>query len=149
MHHSLQQIHMLVKASTNTTGSATIQNLTTGRMATRYLNSTSALAGANAEWIVEDYAEGNALVALVDFGNATFADCKASTASSHVGVADATMLAILDRSGELVTNVTLVSDSSFETSYLSDADAAAAVARASRSRGGHAGKGKGEGNGRW
>jgi hypothetical protein len=71
----LQVISMYVNATTTTSGSATIENLTTGKTVTKSLTSTSALGGENAEWIVEDFEEGNSLIAFADFGNVTFRLC--------------------------------------------------------------------------
>lgn len=55
-------ISLSVVASTSTSGTATIENQTTGQTVTIDLTSTSALGGQNAEWIVEDFEQNGALV---------------------------------------------------------------------------------------
>jgi hypothetical protein len=110
---------MYVNATTSTTGSATIENLTTGKTVTKSLTSTSALGGENAEWIVEDYEEGSSLIAFADFGNITFTDCVAATSESSEGVNSATMMDIENTNNEVLTDVTTISDSSFKVSYTS------------------------------
>jgi hypothetical protein len=108
---------MYVNATTTTSGTATIENLTTGKSVSKTLTSTSALGGENAEWIVEDFEEGEALVAFANFGNVTFTECVASTSESSEGVSSATMMDIENTSNEILTDVTLISDSSFQVSY--------------------------------
>lgn len=109
---------MYVNATTSTSGSATIENLTSGKTATRALASRSALGGQNTEWIVEDYEEGSSLIALADFGNVTFADCVAVTYESSEGVDSATLVKMESRDKQGLTDVTLISDSSFEVVYI-------------------------------
>jgi hypothetical protein len=108
---------MYVNATTSTSGTATIENLTTGKTVTKSLTSTSALGGENAEWIVEDFEEGNSLIAFANFGNVTFTDCVASTSESSEGVSSATIMDIENTSNEVLTDVTLISDSSFKVAY--------------------------------
>lgn len=110
-------IAMYVNATTTTSGTATIENLTTGKTVTKSLTSTSALGGENAEWIVEDFEEGSSLVAFADFGNITFTECVAATSESSEGVSSAIVMDIEDTSNEVLTAVTLISDSSFEVAY--------------------------------
>jgi hypothetical protein len=110
---------MYVNATTSTTGSATIENLTTGKTVTKSLTSTSALGGENAEWIVEDFEDGDSLIAFADFGKVTFTDCVASTSESSEGVDSATIMDIENTDNDVLTDVTLSSDSSFEVSYTS------------------------------
>ncbi|PMD18859.1 hypothetical protein NA56DRAFT_680570 [Hyaloscypha hepaticicola] len=112
-------ISMYVNATTTTSGSATIENLTTGKTVTKSLTSTSALGGENAEWIVEDFEEGNSLIAFADFGNVTFTDCVAATAESSEGVSTATIMDIENTSNQVLTDKNLISDSSFQVSYTS------------------------------
>jgi hypothetical protein len=110
---------MYVNATTTTSGSATIENLTTGQTVTKALTSTSALGGENAEWIVEDFEEGSSLIAFADFGNVTFTNCVAATSQSSEGVSSATIMDIENTSNEVLTDVSLISDSTFEVSYTS------------------------------
>jgi len=110
-------IKATVRAPTTTTGIATIENLTTGKSASMSLKSTTALAGLNAEWIVEDYQAGSDLVAFANFGHITFSNCVAATAKSREGVSSYTVLDIEDDAGAVLTDVKLISDSSFEVDY--------------------------------
>lgn len=110
---------MYVNATTTTSGSATIENLTTGKTVTKSLTSTSALGGENAEWIVEDFEEGNSLIAFADFGNMTFTNCVAATVESSEGVSRATIMNIENTSDEVLTDTNFISDSSFQVSYTS------------------------------
>lgn len=144
---NLQVISMYVNATTTTSGSATIENLTTGKTATKSLTSTSALGGENAEWIVEDFEENDALIAFADFGNITFTDCVASTSSSSEGVTDATVMDIENTDNEVLTDVTLISDTSFEVSYTSSASASTTSSASSSSGSGSSGSGFGSGSG--
>ncbi|KAH6677343.1 putative aspergillopepsin-2 precursor [Halenospora varia] len=136
-------ITMFVNATTTTSGSATIENLTTGKTVTKELTSTSALGGQNAEWIVEDFEQNDALIAFADFGNVTFTECVASTSESSEGVSSATIMDIENSSDEVLTDVTLISDSSFQVSYTASASASTTSTAGSGS--GSSGSGSGSG----
>lgn len=148
---------MYVNATTTTSGSATIENLTTGKTVTKSLTSTSALGGENAEWIVEDFEENDALIAFADFGNVTFTDCVASTSASSEGVSSATVMDIESTSNEVLTDVSLISDSSFEVAYTGTASttttgtttgsSSSSSSSADAGVGGKGGNGGGKGNG--
>ncbi|KAG9229820.1 peptidase A4 family-domain-containing protein [Amylocarpus encephaloides] len=107
---------MYVNATTTTTGTATIENLTTGKVASIDLTSTSALGGQNAEWIVEDFEQNSELVAFANFGNVTFADCIAKISRSSEGVWSAGIMDIKD-DNTILTDVNTISDSSFGVEY--------------------------------
>jgi hypothetical protein len=143
----LQVISMYVNATTPTSGSVTIENLTIGKTVTKSLTSTSALGGENAEWIVEDFEEGNSLIAFANFGNVTFTDCVAATAESSEGVSTATIMDIENTSNEVLIDTNVISDSSFQVSYTSTSSAAgsgtSSGAGNGRGRGGGRGGGKG------
>lgn len=136
---------MYVNATTSTTGSATIENLTTGKTVTKNLTSTSALGGENAEWIVEDFEEGDSLVPFADFGNVTFTNCVASTSASSEGVSSATVMDIENSSDQVLTDTTLISDSSFEVSYTASSTSASTSSTTGGFPGGRGGKGGGRG----
>jgi Peptidase A4 family len=145
---TIQVIAMYVNATTSTSGSATIENLTTGKVVTKSLTSTSALGGENAEWIVEDFEEGNSLVAFANFGNVTFTNCVASTSASSEGVRSATVMDIENSSDQVLTDTTLISDSSFKVSYTSSSTSASTSSVTSGTAGsGNGGKGGGKGGG--
>ena len=108
---------MSVNTTSSNSGSATIENLTTGKTATTELTSKSGLAGQNAEWIVEDWVKDGSMVAFVDFDKITFEDCVAATSESSVGVDSATLVAMENSDKKVLTSVNRFSDSSFEVVY--------------------------------
>lgn len=154
---------MYVNATTSTTGTATIENQTTGKSVTKDITSTSALGGENAEWIVEDFEEGDSLIAFANFGNVTFTDCIAATSESSEGVSSATIMDIENTSNEVLTDVTLISDSSFEVAYTtsttttsgsgtgtntgSSSTSSSSPSSSGGNGGGPGGNGRGKGNG--
>jgi hypothetical protein len=110
-------ITLSVSASTSTSGTATVENLTTGLADTIDLTSTSALGGQNAEWIVEDFMVNGALVPLANFGTVNFEDCVASTGSQNLGPGDATVIEIENSNGVVLTGVEIVSESAVHIVY--------------------------------
>jgi hypothetical protein len=141
---SLQVISMYVNATTTTSGSATIENLTTGKTVTKSLTSTSTLGGENAEWIVEDFEEGDSLIAFADFGKVTFANCVATTSESSEGVSTAVIMEIENTGGEVLTDTSVVDDSSFIVSYTSSSRSA--TPSGTNGSGTDSGTGNGKGN---
>jgi hypothetical protein len=103
------EISMTVVASTSTSGTALVENLTTGEQASIDLTSTYALGGQNAEWIVEDFEENNQLVSFADFGTVEFTNCVATTTEETVGVGGATVIEIGNSGGQL-TGVNIVNN---------------------------------------
>jgi len=79
-------VQLTVVAMSPTRGTATISNLSNNQIVSIDLASSSALCGQNAEWIVEDYFQGNvnSLVPLCDFGTVKFEHASASGASGAV-----------------------------------------------------------------
>jgi hypothetical protein len=63
-----------VTASSKTTGTAVIKNVSTGVTVTHTFTGgvDGSLCEYNAEWIVEDFEDNNALVTFADFGTVTF-----------------------------------------------------------------------------
>jgi hypothetical protein len=139
---------MYVNATTTTSGSATIENLTTGKTVTKSLTSTSALGGENAEWIVEDFEEGDSLIAFADFGNVTFTDCIAATSDSSEGVSTAAIMDIENTSDEVLTDTSVVDASSFTVSYTSSSTSATTSGTNGSGTGPETGKGKGNRGGK-
>ena len=127
---------------------ATIENLTTRKTVTKSLTSTSALGGENAEWVVEDFEEGNCLIAFADFGNVTFTDCVAATAESSEGVSTATIMDIENTSNQVLTDTNVISDSSFQVSYTSSSTSASTSSSAGTGTSSGAGNRSGRGGGR-
>lgn len=67
-------ITVTVTATSKTAGTAVIKNVSTGKTVTHTFNGgvDGDLCEYNAEWIVEDFEENNALVTFADFGTVTF-----------------------------------------------------------------------------
>ncbi|GJE96348.1 peptidase G1 domain-containing protein [Phanerochaete sordida] len=57
-----------VTATSRTSGTATLENTSTGQTVSVEIQSSSSLCQQDAEWIVEDYEEGGALVPFASFG---------------------------------------------------------------------------------
>lgn len=87
---------MTVKATSKKAGTATIQNLSTGKSVTHTFSSESnSLCETDAEWIVEDFQSGSSLVPFANFGEFVFTNAKATTTSgTTVGVSGATIIDI-------------------------------------------------------
>ncbi|KAE9405012.1 hypothetical protein BT96DRAFT_812816 [Gymnopus androsaceus JB14] len=114
-----EEIKITIAASTLSEGKVTIENVSTGKSVSKSLSapsSSSNLGGQNAEWIVEDFEEGNSLVKFCDFGTVKFTDASASTAESTVGVTGGTVIDI-EQSSKVLTAVTVDSDSSITIAY--------------------------------
>ncbi|KAJ6569798.1 acid proteinase [Mycena vulgaris] len=74
-------IKLTVTATSTTTGTAVVENLSNGQSSTVSLTSPSPLCLENAEWIVEDFQESTFLIPFADFGSITFTDASATTQS--------------------------------------------------------------------
>ena len=109
-------VKLTVTASSTTSGTAVIENLSTGQTVTQHITSSSALCEENAEWIVEDYEEGDGLVPFADFGTVTFTGASATTGSGSVGPSGATLIDI-EQDGEVLTSAS-VSGSSVTIRYV-------------------------------
>ncbi|KAJ7205464.1 peptidase A4 family-domain-containing protein [Mycena pura] len=72
-------VKLTLTATSSTTGTAVVQNLSSGQSSTVGLTSTAPLCLADAEWIVEDFEEGTFLMPFADFGSITFSDASATT----------------------------------------------------------------------
>ncbi|KAE9389713.1 hypothetical protein BT96DRAFT_946659 [Gymnopus androsaceus JB14] len=115
------EIKITIAASTLSEGKVTIENVSTGKSVSKaplgsIFVSYSNLGGQNAEWIVEDFEEGDSLVKFCDFGTVKFTDASASTAESTVGVTGGTVIDI-EQSSKVLTAVTVDSDSSITIAY--------------------------------
>ncbi|KAF9477026.1 glutamic protease [Pholiota conissans] len=108
-----QTITVTVHATSKTAGTVVMTNVSTGKTITQAVSapsSSAALAGQNAEWIVEDFEEGGSLVTLTNFGSVTFTGATASTASQSVGVTGATIID-MQQNGNTLTSVSTTSSS--------------------------------------
>ncbi|KIM93710.1 hypothetical protein OIDMADRAFT_137445 [Oidiodendron maius Zn] len=103
------EIQMTVTATSTTSGSAVIENLTTGEIVSQDFSDVTdgSLCEYNAEWIIEDFEEcdGNScsLVPFADFGTVEFTSCSAIQDGSTVGVSGATILDI-EQNGKVLTS---------------------------------------------
>jgi hypothetical protein len=91
---------MTVTATSLTSGSAVIENLTKGKTVTQTFSgvTSGSLCETNAEWIVEDFSQcsGNScsLVPFADFDAVTFTGASAVKSGSTVDTTGATILDI-------------------------------------------------------
>ncbi|KAF8843005.1 hypothetical protein BDN67DRAFT_253938 [Paxillus ammoniavirescens] len=97
-------IKLTVTASSTTSGTAVIENLTTGHTVTQEITSSYALCEANAEWIVEDFEENGALVPFADFGTVEFTSAEATGPSGTYTPSGATLMDI-EQNGKVLTSV--------------------------------------------
>ena len=109
-------VTVTVTASSPTSGTAYITNNSRRQSVSKALTSSSALCEQDAEWIVEDFEEGNSLVPFANFGTVTFTGASAKTASSSVGPSGANTIDI-EQSGKVLTSVS-TSSSSVTVSYV-------------------------------
>ncbi|KAG6916812.1 hypothetical protein DXG01_005277 [Tephrocybe rancida] len=110
-------ITLTVTASSTKSGTAVINNKSTGQTVSKALTSTSSLCQQNAEWIVEDFEEGGSLVPFANFGKVTFSGASATTTSgTTVGPGGSTIIDI-QQSGQVLTSVT-TSTSGVTISYV-------------------------------
>ncbi|OSX62515.1 hypothetical protein POSPLADRAFT_1141136 [Postia placenta MAD-698-R-SB12] len=101
-------IKTTVTATSTTSGTAVIENVSTGQTVTQSLTSSYALCEENAEWIVEDYEENGGLVSFADFGTVTFTDAVATTSSGTQGPSGATLIDI-EQNGNVLTSASVSS----------------------------------------
>ncbi|KAH9851277.1 aspergillopepsin [Lenzites betulinus] len=104
-----------VTATSKTGGSATIVNHSTGQTVSHTFSGQPSLCQENAEWIVEDFDEGNSMVPFANFGSVTFTGASAGTSSGSVTPAGATLIDI-EQNNRLLTSVS-TSGSSVTVSY--------------------------------
>ena len=107
---------MTVVATSLTSGSATIENLTTGTTVTKTFTDVTygALCEYDAEWIVEDFSECTTstsctLVPFADFGTVTFTDVSAVKSGATVTPSGATILDI-EQSSKILTSCSSSAD---------------------------------------
>lgn len=111
-------VTLTVTANSTTSGTAVIENTSTGQIVTKALTSTSPLCETNAEWIVEDYEEGDELVPLADFGTVVFTNAQASTVGGEsVGPDGATIIDMVDQTGENTVATAEADSSSVTVTY--------------------------------
>ncbi|CAK5266532.1 unnamed protein product [Mycena citricolor] len=88
-------ITLVATKTSSTSGHVSITNESTGRSVSKTLSGSGRLCGENAEWIVEDFEQGNSLVPFANFGTVTFTNARATLASGGtVGPSGAQLLDI-------------------------------------------------------
>lgn len=99
-------IRVTVDASSLTSGTATLENLSSGQTVSHTFTGETAgsLCETNAEWIVEDFESGSSLVPFADFGTVTFTNAYATQSGSQVGPAGAQLMDI-EQNGSVLTSV--------------------------------------------
>ncbi|KAL1984140.1 hypothetical protein VTN96DRAFT_9445 [Rasamsonia emersonii] len=103
-------IKVTVDATSTSAGTATVENVSTGQTVTHSFSGESAhLCEYNAEWIVEDFSEGNSLVPFANFGTVTFTGASATDGGSSVGPSGATIIDI-EQNGKVLTDVSVSGD---------------------------------------
>lgn len=109
-------IYMTVTATSTTSGTATVENLTTGVTKTESFTGVTdgSLCEYNAEWIVEDFEEctGSSceLVPFADFDTVTFTSATAIKSGTTVTPSGATIIDI-EQNGEVLTSCSASSSS--------------------------------------
>jgi len=102
-------VHFLVCAPTPTTGSVFVTNVSSNLATSTSINAptpASALAGQNAEWILEDDSIGGSPAPFSDYGSEFFYDCMASTGQgTEVNISNATLVNMVQGSGTISTAV--------------------------------------------
>ncbi|KAJ7237726.1 peptidase A4 family-domain-containing protein [Mycena haematopus] len=110
-------IKLTVTATSTTSGTATIENVSTGVTVSKSLTSTAELCLENAEWIVEDYEDDGSQVPFANFGTVAFTEASATTQSgSTVGPSDAVLIT-MQQNNQVLTSVSTGS-SSVTVSYV-------------------------------
>ncbi|KAJ5612266.1 hypothetical protein N7510_005460 [Penicillium lagena] len=106
-------IKVTVTASSTSSGTATIENVTKGKTVSHTFTSSSVegdLGEVNAEWIVEDFESGDSLVNFANFGNVIFTDAQATDNGAIVGPSGATLIDI-KQNNKVLTSVSTTSNS--------------------------------------
>ncbi|KAJ6455961.1 aspergillopepsin [Mycena vitilis] len=110
-------IKLTVSAASATSGTATIENVSTGQTVSKSLTSTARLCQENAEWIVEDFEEGSSLVPFANFGTVTFTGASAGTVSGGAVGPSGAVIIDLEQNNKVLTSVSS-SSSSVTVSYV-------------------------------
>ncbi|KAJ7310581.1 acid proteinase [Mycena albidolilacea] len=110
-------IKLTVTASSATAGTAVIQNVSTGQTVSKALTSSARLCQQNAEWIVEDFEEGNSLVPFANFGTVVFTGASAGTSSGTTVGPTGSVLIDIQQNNQVLTSVSSTG-SSVTVSYV-------------------------------
>jgi hypothetical protein len=97
-------IQMTVTATSTSSGTATLTNLSTGQtVSNSFSRQTSKLCEVDAEWIVEDFSRGSNLVPFIDFTTVTFTGASAVSGGSTVDTTGGTVINIRQK-GQVLTS---------------------------------------------
>lgn len=113
-------IRATVEARGTTSGSALVENLTTGKQARhawRDASNLGKLCETDAEWIVEDFSVGGSLIPFADFGRVRFHNVSYVAAGRSKGIKNATLVDITNNNN-VVTRCSTEGTSVVECSYL-------------------------------
>ncbi|KAF8340202.1 peptidase A4 family-domain-containing protein [Amanita rubescens] len=99
-------IKLTVTASSTTSGTAVIENLTNGQQVSQQLSSSHALCEQNAEWIVEDYSQGGRLVPFCNFGTVAFTNAYATTSTGSQITPNGATIIDIEQKNKVLTSVT-------------------------------------------
>ena len=113
-------VTMTVTASSLTSGTAVIKNVSTGKTVTHTFSNEGSygdLCETNAEWIVEDFEQNNSMVTFANFGTVTFTGASATDGSGTVGVSGATIIDIKQNS-KVLTSCSTPSSSEVKCTYV-------------------------------
>jgi hypothetical protein len=107
-------VTVVVSATSKTTGTAKITNVTTGKSVSQSLtNMANPLCQQNVEWIVEKLSD-----TLPNFGTVKFTNTLATlTSGATIGSKNADVWQIVDGSGKAHSATTLVSDGTATVAY--------------------------------
>lgn len=114
------KVSVSVVASSSSAGTATIENLTSGQKVSKALSapdSSATLGGQNAEWIVEDFEEGDSLVSLDNFGTVTFTSAAAGLSSGDSVGTDGAEILDIEQNGQVLTSASVPSSSEVVVTY--------------------------------
>lgn len=104
-------ITLSVTATSSTSGTAVIKNVSSGKTVTKALTSSSKLGGQNAEWIVEDFEEGSSLVPFANFGEVEFTNAQYTTSAGATGGPAAGQILDIRQNKKVLTSASATDDS--------------------------------------
>ncbi|KIL61662.1 hypothetical protein M378DRAFT_13356 [Amanita muscaria Koide BX008] len=112
-------IRLTVTASTTTSGTTLIENLTTGHSESISLSYPSyPLCEQNAEWIVEDFSSGGRLVPFCNFGTVTFSSASAYLHNGQVISPYGATEIDIEQNGKVLTSVSESSSGTVTIKYV-------------------------------
>ncbi|KAI0483764.1 peptidase A4 family-domain-containing protein [Xylaria cf. heliscus] len=108
-------ITMTVTATGRNSGSVTLDNRSTGQSVSHtFTNQVGNLCQANAEWIVEDFSQGNSLVPFANFGTVVFTN---ASVNGGAGL-DKAVIYDIKQGNKIYTSCSMSSSSSVSCSYV-------------------------------